>query len=234
MSDGKSETETDADSNVGGNSDLRGSQFGIGQIMAVTVGMSVVCAVLAAVLRRLPEDQQVRGMIFILAMILLCIAVLAYFFVRRGFVERQAGKCHFVTKDSITSWFHVCGIGACVATLAMMAAGLVFVSQQVESFRVWQFAYLFWMLVAFSGKYLISHFLWKTSPNSVEVRTNGLVLGMFLFVPWEHFHGFRWNKFTKKLMLLSKGRFLERKVPENQREPLERALVDFLPKKEGF
>ena len=119
----------------------------------------------------------------------------------------------------------------------MMVFGLVSVTVDQfmpDAFSFWNFAYLIWMLGAFCGKYLISTFLWKTNPKSVDVRTNGLILGTFLFLPWKHFHGFRWNQYTKKLMLLSEGRFIEWKVPANQREPLEKVLVGFIPKKEGF
>jgi len=224
----------DGDASVRKSNDLRG-QFSIGQMMVVTIGMSVVCAVLATVLRRLPEEQQTKGGLFILAMVLICFAALAIYYFRRAYVEKRAGGSHFITTAPLTSWFHIGGIASCTATLVLMAIGLVTVSKDhLALWGIWQYVYLSWILVAFSGRYLISAFLWKTNPKSVDVRENGLVLGAFMFLPWEHFHGFRWNKFTKKLMLLSKGRFIEWKVHESQREPLEKALIGFLPKKEGF
>ena len=216
---------------------LRGGQIGIKQMMAVTAVISVVCAVLTAVLRRLPEEQQIRGALFILLMVFICLAALVFFHVRRARIEKQGGLSHFITRAPLTSWFHFFGIASCIGTLVMMGVGLAFVAVGKDGVSVlsyWDFAYLFWMVGAFAGKYLVCAFLWKTSPNSVDVRENGLILGTFMFLPWGTFHGFRWNKFTKKLMLLREGRFIEWKVAENQRESLEQALANFIPKKKGF
>ena len=232
--------ETERERNVNSRNtpnELRPGQYGIGQMMAVMVGISVLCAVLAAVLQRLPKEHQTRGALFILLMVFICLAALAFFHIRRARVENQAGLSHYITRAPLTSWFHFFGILSCVGVLLMMVFGLVSVTVDQfmpDAFSFWNFAYLIWMLGAFCGKYLISTFLWKTNPKSVDVRTNGLILGTFMFLPWKHFHGFRWNQYTKKLMLLSEGRFIEWKVPANQREPLEKVLVGFIPKKEGF
>ena len=216
---------------------LRGGRVGLAQLMAVTAGISFVCAVLATVSRRLPKEQQAKGALFILVMALICLAVVVFFYVYRGYIERQAGPSRFITKAPLTSWYHILGIASCVAVLAIMVIGLVSASRndgKTFLLQNWFWLYLAWSLVASSSKYLISAFLWKINPKSVDVRTNGLILGFFMFVPWGRFTGFRWNIYSRDLMLLSEGNFLERKVPANQRDSLEQALLDFLPKRQGF
>ena len=90
-----------------------------------------------------------------------------------------------------------------------------------------------WLIGASTCNYLVS-IAWKAEPGIVDVRQNGIILGQFRFVPWSDLRGFRWSKFTDDLMLLNEGSFIEKKVPKAQRETLEAALKEFLPKKAGF
>lgn len=230
-------TDRDEIQTDGHDQKLRGSQLSISQLMAITVGASVVCAVLASVLHRLPKEQQAKGSLFILLMMFVCLSVLVLFYTLRARVEKRAGPRHFITMTPLSSWFHVFGILSCVLTLGVMVVGLCNVAGtegMSDVFLIWHFGYFIWMVGAYASNYLINAFLWKTDPKSVDVRQNGIILGRFQFVPWSSLRGFRWNQYTQDLMMLMDGRFAEWKVPVSQRAQLEAELEKFIPKKAGF
>ena len=216
---------------------IRGTQLSISHLMVITIGASVLCAVLATVLRQLPEEQQMKGTLFILAMIFVCAAglVLCYYF--RSIAEKQAGPSNFKTKAPLSSWFHIFGISSCVFALVVMAAGLWSITgteKTSDLFQIWEIAYFVCMSGGYAGYYLINAVLWKTNPKSIDVRQNGIIFGTFLFVSWPKIDGFRWNKFSQKLMTSINGRFFESKVPKSQQARLEAELEKFIPKMEGL
>ena len=212
----------------------RGTQIGISQLLAITACVSVVCAVLASVLRRLPKEQQTKGAIFIFSIIFICLVTLAIFYFLRWRAEKLAGPSHFITKAPLSSWFHFFGILSCALTLGIMVIGLWSIVSLEDTSTIWSFASSALLLGAFTGNYLMNALLWKTNPASLDVRQNGIIFGTFKFVPWSRFHGFRWNQYTHKVTLLMDGRFGEWNVPANQRSQLEAELGEFIPKKAGF
>ena len=212
------------------------NQFTIRHLFLMTIVASIVCGFLSAFIRKLPEEEQFGGAIFLVVSLILIGVILFVSSYRRSLAIRAAGRRLYITRRGVTSWYHVSGIAVCVGTLVFLALMMKFMlsANELGWPIVWNYIYLLWIMGAYGSKYLMSVFFWKADTNSIDVRENGIIYGFYLSLPWKMLSGFKWNSYTKYLMLFYENNFLEYHVPKECRDELEKALLQFLEKKDSF
>jgi len=199
----------------------------------ITALAALLCACLARAVRSLPKEEQTNGTLFVLAILVGFLVYVAIAFVWRSFLEKKAGKSQFFSRGSLKSFFHISGLFNCLLCLGCMIASLLLLTDKTSSSTCWSLAIQFCLFGAWSINYLLSVFVWKVDSGSIDVRDEGLLLGVGHFVPWDFLHGFRWNKFTNKLMLLNENGFTEWPVVADRKAELHEEIEKYLPYKES-
>lgn len=207
-------------------------QFGIKQLLIAMVGVSIMCGVFVAVLNRVPEESRATATIFVFCVLALCLFVLILISFQRARLEKKAGPRHYVAMGSIGSSFHVSGIFCCVAILGIFAY-LLYIAVSTDELSIPQPLHASitgtWFCGTIAARYLFCVFWWKSDPQCIDVRENGVIHGLQLFFPWSKLRGYRWNQFTKKLMLLTEDNFFEYTVPQKHHDEVSAAIEKFIP-----
>ena len=210
-------------------------KFGIWQLMVVTAFAAVLCAFLARIVQRLPKESQTAGALFVVAILGGMLVYVAVRFVLWSQLHQRAGARELLTAGA-TMWIHhIMGIFFCAVSLFQMALAILTLSSDSNKISSWASLLNLCVPSALALNYLMDLFVWKVDKNGVDVRENGLILGNWHFLPWSSVSGFRWNKFTNKLMLLGSGAIVECGVPEDHKDALAAALEKHVPfQEEGF
>ncbi|MEM7453302.1 MAG: hypothetical protein AAF456_02995 [Planctomycetota bacterium] len=209
------------------------AQFTTRQLLFLIVVASIVFAFLGNVLQNLTVKDWWRVMAYVGALIAIGLTLLVLAMNRRARAERKAGPSHLLVHGALTTWYHIAGITNSTLTLLVITGGLVKVAMPDAYFPALT-SFLSMMtyipiLVLTAGSYFVCMVWWKVGPKTIDIRENGVIIGPFHFTSWQYLRGFKWNQFSKKLMLMTEGGYIEHKIPARKREKVAETLRNFLP-----
>ena len=214
------------------NQTANSAQFTTRQMLILFVALSVVFAILGTILRNLPVQHWWGVMAYVSGVTVVGLVLLALAMRRRALAEIKAGPSRLVVKGALSSWYHIGGITTTLVTLLVISGGLIKVAMPDGEYPALSnfIGLITWspFLMLTSGSYFVCMVWWKVGPWALDIRENGVIIGAFYFTEWKYLRGFKWNKFSNKLMLLTDSGFIEHVIPKHAREDVAEALREFL------
>ncbi len=213
-------------------------QFGIMHIMVLTGVVALLCVPIAAFLRHLPAEKQIKALVALSVIFVVTIVAAANVFRRRYAAEQAAGELRMRLNTLATPAYHIANIFSIIflsTTVGVYLANYVYSDKPLGVVSGFQFIYLLAVWVGASATYLLTFWWWGIDPTQVEICEDGIIRQAVIVTPWTNFHGFRWGTVDQnELFLLEDGDFVQIRVAEAKKEEVVANLPPRLREKGGW